>query len=41
LLKQAGLVDSTSGALRMIAQGAVRLDGERVSDKALQLRPAL
>jgi tyrosyl-tRNA synthetase len=37
LLKQAGLVDSTSEALRMIAQGAVKLDGERVSDKALQL----
>jgi tyrosyl-tRNA synthetase len=37
MLKQAGLVDSTSDALRMIAQGAVRLDGERVEDKALQL----
>ncbi len=37
LLKQAGLVESTSDALRMIAQGAVKLDGERVSDKALQL----
>ena len=37
LLKQAGLVGSTSEALRMIAQGAVKLDGERVSDKALQL----
>lgn len=34
LLKQAGLVDSTSDAMRMIAQGAVKLDGERVSDKA-------
>ena len=38
LLKQAGLVDSTSDALRMIDQGAVKLDGERVSDKALQLK---
>ena len=38
LLKQAGLVDSTSDALRMIAQGAVKLDGERVSDKALQIK---
>ncbi len=38
LLKQAGLVDSTSDALRMIAQGAVKLDGARVSDKALQLK---
>ena len=38
LLKQAGLVDSTSDALRMIVQGAVRLDGERISDKALQIK---
>ena len=38
LLKQAGLVESTSDALRMIAQGAVKLDGERVSDKGLQLK---
>ncbi|BBJ00307.1 tyrosine--tRNA ligase [Ferrigenium kumadai] len=37
LLKQAGLVDSTSEALRMIQQGAVKLDSEKVSDKALQL----
>ncbi len=34
LLKSAGLVDSTSEAIRMIAQGAVKLDGERVNDKA-------
>ena len=38
LLKQAGLVESTSEALRMITQGAVKLDGERVIDKALQLQ---
>ena len=38
LLKQAGLVDSTSDALRMIAQGAVKLDGERINDKKLQLQ---
>jgi len=38
LLKQAGLVDSTSEALRMITQGAIKLDGERVIDKALQLQ---
>jgi len=38
LLKQAGLVDSTSDALRMIVQAAVKLDGERVSDKALQIK---
>ena len=34
LLKQAGLVDSTSEAIRMIQQGAVKLDGERINDKA-------
>ncbi|MCE9551447.1 MAG: tyrosine--tRNA ligase [Betaproteobacteria bacterium] len=38
LLKQAGLVDSTSEALRMITQGAIKLDGERVIDKTLQLQ---
>ncbi len=38
LLKQAGLVASTSEALRMIDQGGVRLDGEKVSDKALQIK---
>jgi tyrosyl-tRNA synthetase len=37
LLKQAGLVDSTSEAVRMIGQGAVKLDGAKVEDKALQL----
>ena len=37
LLKQAGLVASTSDALRMIEQSAVKLDGERVSDKSLKL----
>lgn len=34
LLKSADLVSSTSEAIRMIAQGAVKLDGERVNDKA-------
>jgi len=38
LLKQAGLVESTSDALRMIVQAAVKLDGERVSDKALTIK---
>jgi tyrosyl-tRNA synthetase len=38
MLKQANLVASTSEALRMIEAGAVRLDGEKVSDKALQLK---
>jgi len=37
LLHKADLVSSTSEAFRMIKQGAVRLDGERVSDKALEL----
>jgi tyrosyl-tRNA synthetase len=37
LLKQAGLTPSTSEAQRMIEQGGVRLDGERVADKALKL----
>ena len=39
LLKQSGLTPSTSEALRMIDQGGVRIDGERVEDKALQLEP--
>ena len=37
LLKEAGLTASTSEALRMIAQGGVKLDGNKVSDKALVL----
>jgi tyrosyl-tRNA synthetase len=37
LLKQAGLVPSTSEALRMIEQRGVRLDGAIVSDKALKV----
>lgn len=37
VLKLAGLTVSTSEALRMIAQGGVKLDGEKVSDKALKL----
>jgi tyrosyl-tRNA synthetase len=36
-LKEAGLTASTSEALRMIAQGGVKLDGEKVSDRALRL----
>lgn len=36
-LKAAGLTASTSDAMRMIKQGAVRLDGERVEDKGLKL----
>ncbi len=37
LLKETGLVSSTSEAFRMIKQGAVKIDGEKVSDKSLQL----
>jgi tyrosyl-tRNA synthetase len=37
LLKQAGLVPSTSEAMRMIEQGGVRLNGAVVSDKALKV----
>jgi tyrosyl-tRNA synthetase len=37
LLKQAGLVASTSEALRMIEQGGIRINGEKVSDKGLLL----
>ncbi len=39
LLKQSGLVESTSQALRLIQQGGVRLDGERVADRNLTLAP--
>lgn len=35
ILKQAGLTASTSEAIRMIDQGGVRLDGERVEDRGL------
>ena len=35
ILKGAGLVNSTSEAFRMIKQGAVRIDGERISDRDL------
>jgi tyrosyl-tRNA synthetase len=37
LLKEAGLTASTSEALRMIEQGGVRIDGEKISDKSLKL----
>ena len=41
LLKQADLTSSTSDSFRMIKQGAVKLDGERVEDKGLQLSKGL
>jgi tyrosyl-tRNA synthetase len=37
LLKQAGLTGSTSDAMRMIAQGAVKIDGEKVSSKDVKM----
>ena len=38
LLKQAGLVASTSEALRNVEQGGVRIDGHKVEDKGLRLQ---
>ena len=38
LLKSASLTGSTSDAFRMIKQGAVRIDGERVEDKGLAIK---
>ena len=37
LLKDAGLCSSTSEAMRMIQQGAVKIDGDKVSDKSLRI----
>jgi tyrosyl-tRNA synthetase len=37
VLKQSGLSASTSEAVRLLEQGGVRLDGERVGDNALRL----
>ncbi len=37
VVKQAGLTGTTSEAIRMIEQGAVRLNGERVADRSLLL----
>jgi tyrosyl-tRNA synthetase len=38
LLKDAGLVSSTSEALRMIKQGAVKIDGQRIEDRNLKIK---
>lgn len=38
LLKEAELVTSTSEAMRMIKQGAVKLDGEKVTDKSMRIQ---
>ena len=39
MLKEAQLVASTSAGYRMIEQGAVRVDGERVADRDATLAP--
>jgi tyrosyl-tRNA synthetase len=37
LLKEAGLVASTSDAMRMIKQGAVKIEGEKITDNKLRI----
>ncbi len=37
VLKQAGLAGSTTEALRLISQGAVRIDGERIEDRRREI----
>ncbi len=39
LLRQAGLVASNSEGMRMVQQGAVRIDGERITDKGFRVPP--
>jgi tyrosyl-tRNA synthetase len=39
VLTEAGLCESSSAARRMISQGAVRIDGEKLSDEHLKLAP--
>ena len=39
LIKEAGLAPSTSEAGRNVTQGGVHLNGEKVTDKALQVQP--
>jgi tyrosyl-tRNA synthetase len=41
LLKQCGLAPSTSEAVRAIEQGGVRIDGQRVEDRATLLGPGV
>jgi tyrosyl-tRNA synthetase len=38
LIKTAGLSDSTSEAVRLLQQGAVRVDGEKISDRNLLIQ---
>ncbi|TAM44065.1 MAG: tyrosine--tRNA ligase [Gammaproteobacteria bacterium] len=39
LLKEAGLVESTSEAMRLIRQGGVRIDGEKAENPGLEIAP--
>ena len=39
LLKDAALCSSTSDAMRMIQQGAAKIDGEKVADKTVRIQP--
>ena len=39
VLKVSGVCPSTSDAVRMVEQGGVKVDGEKVSDKAMKLVP--
>jgi tyrosyl-tRNA synthetase len=41
LLKAAGLVDSTSDAMRMIQQGGVKIDGVKVEDRSLLIKKGI
>ncbi|MBX9895893.1 MAG: tyrosine--tRNA ligase [Nitrosomonas sp.] len=41
VIKQCGLTASTSEALRMIEQGAVKLDSEKTEDKSLKLKKGI
>ena len=38
-LSQCGLTSSNSDSFRMIQQGGVRIDGEKISDRSLVLEP--
>lgn len=40
LLKEAGLVNSTSEAIRMVQQGGVKIDGEKVEDAKITISPS-
>ena len=39
LLKDAALCSSTSDAMRMIQQGAAKIDGEKIADKTVRIQP--